>query len=251
MRLKSRLMLSLSVMMLVLAQALPAAGAIDGNTLSLNSSSAPAGETASITLQLANEDVISGIQADIVFDSQVVAFSSLTVQDRAVDMVAEGRVVSAGRLRVVLYFDDSGSLVSDEGILASLAFTMLGSTDDATSLVFEDIILSNPAGNPLVGSGDSGQLTVLAPENPPVVTLSVLKNPGNTRIVSIMVTVTGGSGNLPTVMVGSVAVAMTSLGEGVFEGQNFVPASTTSTTFSASDTNANGTETQQVSLSFP
>ena len=251
MRLKTRIIPTLLILVGFLAVAIPASGQVVGNTLSLSAASAPAGNTATVTLALANEDAIGGIQADIIFDGQVAGFSSLTVTGRGTGMTAEGRVVAAGHLRVVLYFADSDSLPSDEGDLAELMFTMLGNVDDTTSLVFQDIILSDPDGGSLPGGGASGVLTVLAPQNPPTLAIAVLKNPGRTRIVRIMVTVTGGSGDLPTVSAGTTAVTMHALASGVFEGQYFAPESSTSLIVSSSDTNSHGTGNAQVTLALP
>ncbi len=251
MRLKTRIAATLLALISLLVGVAAANGQIVGNTLSLSTASASAGESAVVILGVSNEHAIAGIQAEIFFDAEVAVFNSLFVVGRGSGMTAEGRVVAAGHLRVVLYFADSSSLPSDEGDLAELFFTMQGATDDATTLVFQDIILSDPDGGLLTGTGTSGELTVLAPESPPALTIAVLKNPGRTRIVRIMVTVTGGSGNLPTVNADTTPVVMHALGAGVFEGQFFAPESARSLVVSSSDTNSQGTGNAQVTLALP
>jgi Cohesin domain len=234
-----------------LATALPASGQIIGNTLELSTVSAPAGDVAIVTLSLANEDAIGGIQTDILFDASVVSFNEADGVDRGAGMAIDAQVVEAGRLRLVMYFSDADSLVSDFGSVAGLVFTMQGETDDMSTLTFEDIILSDPYGGVLEGTGVAGSLTVLEPTSPPTLTIAALKNPGNTRIIMIMVTVTGGSGDSPVVSVGTSTVTMMPLGGGVYEGQHYASDSQSSITFTARDTNSHGTGSAQVILALP
>lgn len=242
---------ALAAVMGVLIFVSGATAQVEGNTLGLDSSAAPAGDTAEIEFSLANEDAVGGIQADIVFDPDVAVFNHLSLVDRAVDMTAESRVVEPGRLRVVLYFSASGSLPHGAGALAQLSFTMQGDTDDDTALEFEDILLSDADGFGLDGIGTAGHLTVLAPQDPPALTIAVLKNPGRTQTMRVMVTVTGGSGSLPTVTASDQSVVMSDLGGGVFGGQVLAPINQANLTFVATDTNSHGTGTAQFFLTLP
>ncbi len=251
MRLRFWMVLTLLPWAALLMTAMPASADIVGNTLSLSDGSAPTGAPATVTLDLANEDAVGGIQLDILFDTSVAVFSSIAVTDRSAGMTAEGRVVESGRLRVVLYYGGSGSLASDTGSVAELVFSMQGAADDLSTLVIEDIVLSDPDGAALTATGTEGSLTVDAPSGPPVLSVVGLKNPGNTTIIKIMVTVAGGSGGLPTVTASGDDVIMSALSDGLFLGQ-YVAAPTQSTlSLTATATNDQGTGTDQVTLALP
>ena len=238
-------------LILALTVALPASAQLVGNTLDLTEASAPNGSFVTVTLDLANEDAVGGIQANILFDAGVAAFNDISVTGRGSGMTAEGRVTEAGHLRVVLFFSDSGSLISDTGPVAELSFSMQGVAGESTLLTFEEVILSDPDGLPLTGSGTSGNLTVSPPDSPPALKIAALKNPGHTPIVMIMVTIVGGSGDAPSVVANGSLVSMTPLGDGVFQGQYHAPASLSSLTISATDTNAHGLGTSQTILALP
>jgi hypothetical protein len=251
MRLRFWMVLMLVPLVGILATAFPAAALIEGNTLDLSDGSAPEGTLGTVTLDLANEDAVGGIQADILFDSSVVVFSGVTATGRGTGMTAEGRSTESGHLRVVMFFGGSGSLASGEGPIAELTFAMQGASGDVSSLTIQDIILSDPDGEPLTKSGTPGSLTVSPPVGTPSLSISALKNPGHTPIVNIMVKVTGGSGNAPVVSASGSAVTMSSLGDGVFQGQHFALATQSSLTITATDTNSHGTGNAQVTLALP
>ncbi len=231
--------------------ALPVSGQIVGNTLDLSDGSAPEATLATVTLDLANEDAVGGIQADILFNSSMAVFSQVTVTGRGSGMTLEGRSLEPGRLRLVMYFGDSGSLAPGTGPVAELTFSMQGMPDDLSLLLIQDMVLSDPDGSALPKSATTGSLTVLSPVDAPDLSISVLKNPGLTSIVTIMVKVTGGSGNAPTVSASGSAVAMSSVGNGVFQGQHFAPATQNSLIVTATDSNSHGTGNAQVTLALP
>ena len=245
------MVLTLLPLMSFLMAAIPANGQIVGNTLSLSDSSAPAGEFNSVLLHMANENSIGGIQADILFDSNVAAFVGVVQSGQGLDFITEGQVVEPGRLRIIMYIGDTGGVGSDTREIATLTFSMQGETDDSTALTFQDIILADQHGEAVPGSGNPGSLTVSAPEEPPTLSIAALKNPGNTHIVMIMVTVIGGSGSAPTVSASGSAVAMTSLGDGIFQGQHHALSAQSTLTITATDTNSHGTGNAQVILALP
>ncbi len=239
------------VLALLALAALPASAQVQGYTLILSDGSAPAGAPATVTLNLANEDSVCGIQFDVHFDSTVAVFSSIALTDDSAGMTVEGRVIESGLLRVVMYSPGSGGLAHGYEPVADLVFSMQGETSEMTSLVIQDIVLSDPDGAALLATGTAGSLTVAAPSGVPVLKVVGLKNPGNTTIVKIMVTITGGSGNLPTVSASGDSVVMSSLGGGVFLGQYVVAAAQSTLTLTATDSNTNGTGTDQVTLALP
>ena len=100
-------------------------------------------------------------------------------------------------------------------------------------------------------TGTNGQLTVQAPEEIPSLQITVLKNPGRTRTLQILVSVASGSGTAPTVAAGGSTIAMTSLGQAVYLGSYSATLAATSVTISASDTNIQGLGTAQATVSFP
>jgi len=236
---------------LMLAAAIPATADIVGNTLSLSDGSAPAGSLAAVSLDVANEDAIGGIQTDILFDVSVAAFSGISISGRGTGMTVEGRVVEPGRLRVVLYYSGSGSLSSGTGPVAELSFLIQGDTDDVSALTMSGTVLSDSAGENLSVISTAGSLTTLAPDNPPVMHIAALKNPGQTRTVIITVSVIGGSGDAPAVAASGVSVGMTSLGDGVYKGQYHASAGLSTLTITATDSNSHGTGNAQVILALP
>lgn len=231
--------------------ALPAWGQIAINTLDLSDGQGAAGTLANVTLSLTNENAAGGIQVDILFDSSVAVFSGVEVTGRGVGMTVEGRSLETGRMRLVMYFGDSGSLALGTGPVAELSFSMLGDADAVSSLVMESIVLSDPDGLALPASATNGSLTVSPPLVAPGLTIAALKNPGHTPIVMIMVTVTGGSGDAPIVSASGSEVTLISLGSGVFQGQHHAPATQSSLTITATDTNSHGTGNAQVILALP
>jgi len=239
------------VLNLMLLVSLPAAADIVGNTLDLSDGSAPAAALATVTLGLANEDAVGGIQVDILFDGSVAAFSGMAASGRGAGMTAEGRVVESGRLRVVMYYSGSGTLASGTGPVAELAFLMQGSTGNTSALTITDIVLSDTDGNDLTASATPGSLTVADPVGSPFLNISALKNPGDTHIVMIMVTVSGGSGDAPIVSASGSAVTMSSLADGVFQGQHHALSGQSTLTITATDSNSNGTSNAQIILALP
>lgn len=236
--------------LIILTLLLVSTGA-SGNTLELSDASAANGSLATVALNLANDDAVGGVQLDILFDTSVAVFSGVSATGRAVGMVAEGRVVETGHLRVVMYFNDSGSIAAGTGSVAALEFLMQGGVEDACALTIQEIVLSDPDGAPLVSSGNPGSLTVSAATLAPSLKISVLKNPGNTRMVMVMVAITGGSGGAPVVSASGSAITMSSLGGGIFQGTYQAVAGQSTLSISATDSNSHGTGNAQVVLALP
>lgn len=224
---------------------------IDGNTLSLADTTAWTGETIAVDLRLANEDAVGGVQVDVVFDPAVVAFQGVTAAERGSAMTAEAAIVSDGRARILMYFPDATALPTGDGVIANLSFLVQGQENETTGLVLENRSLANPEGAALPSTGEPGRVTVLAPENPPILHIAALKNPGQTRALNIFVTVTAGSGNAPTVLVGNDPVTMTVIGNGVFRGRHVVGGSPSSVNISARDTNSIGEGQDVLTLALP
>ena len=236
---------------LIILTLLLAGTSASGNTLALTDGSAATGSLATVALNLTNEDFVGGIQLDVLFNTSVGVFSGVVATGRGVGMVAEARVVESGRLRVVMYFSDSGSIGANTGAVAELEFIMQGGADDFCALTIDDIVLSDPGGDALMASGNPGSLTVLPATLAPSLKISVLKNPGNTHIVMIMVAITGGSGDAPVVSASGSAITMTSLGNGIFQGTYLAVTGQSTLSISATDTNSHGTGNAQIVLALP
>jgi hypothetical protein len=84
----------------------------------------------------------------------------------------------------------------------------------------------------------------------PGLQISALKNPGRTRSLKLLVKVSGGSGNAPTVTVGETSIEMSALGNSIYLGQYFAAANEGSVTITATDTNVHGTGSEQVTVQF-
>jgi hypothetical protein len=219
------------------------------NTLGIGTAEGASGASVTVDLTLENLDSVKGIQADIGYDPSVAIFVNGAASGRASGMTASAAGVGTGLARVVLYYDGSQSLSPGSGTVGQLTFTLIGPKDAQTDLDVFDPILSDPDGDPLSVLVDGGGLTITQGQAPRV-DLAVLKNPGRARSLQIMVTVLHGSGSAPTVTAAGNAVAMSSLGNGVYRGQYWVPIDVNSVTVNASDTNDDGQGTDQVTVTF-
>jgi len=218
------------------------------NNLDLGDASGASGTSVTVQLALENEDAVKGIEADISFDGTKAFFSGIAATTRSSGMIVKGDQISQNRAHIVLYFEDDSQLAPGSGDVAEVTFTLQGSGGGETSLTLIDMILSDPAGNSLLVTGTNGHLTVEAPEDAPILQISVLKNPGRPATMQILVRVANGSGTAPTVTADDSNVAMTSLGQAVYLGTYSATQAASSVTISASDTNGQGTGTAQVTV---
>lgn len=221
------------------------------NTIALGTGSGPSGTEVTISLSLTNEDPVKGLQTDIVFTAGTAAFSHVTAIGRGVGMTAEGETIATGRARLLLFFDDSTTLAAGDGDVASVTFTLQGAGGGQTAVTPEGAILAGPDAQSWLVDVQAGSLDVEAPTEAPLLQIAALKNPGRTRSVQIVVSVSNGSGAVPTVTAGGVAVTMVALGGAIYQGQYHTSGDVTSLTINASDTNAHGTGTDEVTVTFP
>jgi len=220
------------------------------NSVTVGDESGQSGTSVTVPLSLDNEDVVKGIQTDLLYDGAQASLVSVTATDRGTGMTAAAEQVAAGRGRVILYFDSASTLAAGNGVVANLTFNLSGAGGTQTAVTPSDLILAGPVAESLNVSGVAGNLTVTAPTAAPTVQLAVLQNPGRTRSVQIMVTVLYGSGGAPSVLAAGAAVTMSSLGDNVYHGVYHAAQGATSVSVNASDTNAFGTGTDQVTVSF-
>jgi hypothetical protein len=129
-----------------------------------------------------------------------------------------------------------GNVLGEPELWVSFGFRSNDSVVDVNGAQVDDVVLAVEVGG--------------VAEFPPSLQVAVLKNPGRTRTLQIMVLVTNGSGGLPMVTVGRTGVAMTSLGDAVYLGTYFASQEATEVTITASDTNSLGTGTAQATVSF-
>lgn len=221
------------------------------NTLSVGDGSGESGETVSVTLSLENEDAVKGIQADLVFDGTLVSLAGVSASGRGAGLSADGEMLETGRARVLIFDDDDGELAAGDGEVAQLLLTLTGPGGTST-LTLENVVLAGPEAETLAVDTASGSVTVAAPSGVPDLDIAVLKNPGRTRTLQVFVTVSGGSGNAPTVTVGGATLSVADTGLGyVFMGRIHLDDDVDSVTVQASDTNGVGTGTGQVTVELP
>ena len=94
------------------------------NTLSVGSGSGTVGEEVVVALNLANEDVVKGLQTDITFDPSIVGFVGGQETDRGAEMNFSASVVDGNKVRVVIYYDGSETLRAGSGALAKLTCSL-------------------------------------------------------------------------------------------------------------------------------
>jgi hypothetical protein len=136
------------------------------NRLSVGSTTGASGATVSVPLELGNEDAVSGIQVDIVFDPAVASFLGGTIAARATGMVFSPSVPSAGRLRLVMYYLGGGAIPAGDGAVANLDFQLVGASGTATDLTAEAAELSDPNAQALPVTVAAGYLTVTGGTEP-------------------------------------------------------------------------------------
>jgi Cohesin domain len=220
------------------------------NVLTLGDASGPSGTSVTVALDLANQDAVKGIQADITFDGTKAYFSGIAASARATGMVVQGEQISENLARIILYYDSVTQLAIGSGEVAEVTFTLQGPGGGSTELALGDMVLSGVSGGSLPVTGTDGQLTVENPEAIPNLQITALKNPGRARTMQILVRIANGSGAAPTVNAGGSSVSMTALGQAVYLGSYSATQTATSVTISASDTNVLGLGTAQTTVSF-
>jgi len=92
--------------------------------------------------------------------------------------------------------------------------------------------------------------TSYPPPGAPDLEISVLKNPGQVRSLLILVTVSEGSGNPPTVKVGDTEIQVSAIGNSVYLGRYFASSVESSVTVTATDASATGTGSGQTTVEF-
>jgi carbon monoxide dehydrogenase subunit G len=140
------------------------------NRLSLGSVGGASGATVAVPLDLANEDAVSGIQVDVLFDSTVANFTGLAIATRAAGMTISYDVLpSPNRVRLVMYFFPRDSIPAGDGAVANLNFRLVGEAGTATELTplaSPAAELSDPNGIALPVTVESGYLTVTGGTDP-------------------------------------------------------------------------------------
>jgi len=129
-----------------------------------------------------------------------------------------------------------GNVLHEPEIWVSFGFRSNASVVDVNGAQIDDVLLAVVKSDP--------------PEDPPLLQISVLKNPGRPRSLQILVQVTNGSGSFPTVIANGLKVTVVSLAEGVYSGIYSAAQSVTGVTISATDTNNEGSGASQTSVSF-
>jgi hypothetical protein len=220
------------------------------NTLAVGTGAGAAGASVTVALGLVNENAVKGLQADLLYDPAVATLAGFAAAGRGTGMTAAMNVVSAGRARIVLYHDGASAIAPGDGQIAGLVFELDGTAGAQSAVTLQEVILSDPMGLELAVDVTAGSLAVTAAEGAPVLQIAVLHNPGRVRTLQILVNVTDGSGNPPTVTAGGANVSMTALGGGRYLGTFAAATGTAGLVITASDTNANGQGTAQVNLEF-
>ncbi len=221
------------------------------NTLSMSTTSGASGTMVSVPLTLDNENPVKGLQVDILYDPAVVTFASVAASGRGAGMQASGALVSPGRARVLVFYDAAGQLTAGLGEVAQVSFTIQGAGGTSTALTLADAVLSGPEAESLPVGVTAGQINVSTATAAPTLQIAALRNPGRIRSLQVLVAVENGSGNPPMITATAGSVTLAPLGSGVYLGTYHAINTASEVTFTASDTNANGTGSSQVTVAFP
>jgi len=223
---------------------------VSTNDMALGAESGVSGTQVSVPLTLANDTLVKAYQLDVIYDAGVVAFTGFQATSRGAGMTTATNIVSGGRVRLVSYFDGSSRLAAGSGEVGRLTFQLVGSGGTSSALTPADAVLSGVEGEELPVALAAGGVTVEAGTAPPVVHVSALRNPGRTRSVQVLVTVLNGADQTPTATAGGTALTLLSLGGGLYAGTLHLADDATTITIQASATNANGTGSGQVQLTY-
>jgi hypothetical protein len=152
----------------------------------------------------------------------------------------------------VLRFENNLTLPAGSGEIAAIQFSLVGGQGTQSTITPTSLVVADPEANAIPGvTGQSGVVNVTS--DPPTggeISVSVLRNPGRTRHLTILVTVDGGSGSAPNVNVGGEVVSVTAVGPGVYRGTFFASESVSSVTVTAADTVGGSTASDSQTVSF-
>lgn len=220
------------------------------NELALGETQGPSGSVVSVPLQLDNDATVKAFQLDVIYDAGVASLAGAEASERGLGMTVEHGDVAPGRGRVVGYYDDAGSLASGSGEIARISFRLVGSGGATTVLTPSGVVLAGVEAESLPVTSVAGSLRVEAAAGPPTVHIAVLRNPGRERRLQVFVTVGNGSGDAPTVTADGAALAVRSLGDGVYVGDLYVADAAASLALAAEAVNVNGTGNAQTTVTF-
>ncbi len=220
------------------------------NELSIGSAVGMSGTQASVSLGLANEDVVKTLQGDIEFDPAVVAYVGGAVTDRGIGMTYTASA-TGNRVSYVLTYSGQGTLAPGTGDLAGLTFSLLGATGSQTSLVPANSVLRDATGNPLNLTASPGGITITGTALPPALRVTALKNPGRTRIVQIFVVANQDLATLSVTASGApVAMSEIDAGRNIYHGIVRVGNGESSVAISATGSNAIGAGHAETTVTF-
>ena len=155
----------------------------DPVVLTLSNGQAPAGGEVDLTLSLQNDQVVGGLQFDLLVDPAVVEFVSASAATRTAGWTVEGSDRGSGRARVLVYSDAAVSLSAGTGAVATLRYRVIGAAGTSTAVTFADVVVSDADGRSVaVAPPGNGAIDVLAGGNvPPTVTV-VAPNGGESLV---------------------------------------------------------------------
>lgn len=198
------------------------------NAIAVGTNSGTVGSTATVSVSLTNEDVVKGLQMDLLFDPSVVSFVGASPVSRAAAFSDSSRTVSSGRARVVLFPTGNQTIDAGSGAILNLSFQLLAA--GTSGVTPTGLVLSGENGNDLAITGTAGSLTVTGGGGGnPQITL-VAPAGGETfaggSVTNVQWVASGGSGNL------SVQIAYSANNGGNYTVQGTDPNNTGSFSWS-------------------
>ena len=223
------------------------------NTLSLGTATGESGAQASVTLGLDNDDTVKALQFDVTFDSQVLSFASVAATGRGAALNAASEPQGAGVVRVVLDLRDTSTIAPGQGTIANLTFNCVGASGTNSALTLSNIVISDPAAEPLESDGLNGSIAVEGGGgNGPTLNLFALKNPGRSRILQVFLRSDQVLTQDPTVTAGGTQITMTKVdqAENLYAGSIAIAGGTGSVTLNASAQSAGGSGQKSLTVNF-
>ncbi|MEZ4649746.1 MAG: cohesin domain-containing protein [Candidatus Eisenbacteria bacterium] len=166
------------------------------NTLTVGTNSGGVGSVATLSVGLANDDVVKRLEMDVVFDPEILSFQGVSRLGRAVAFEDTSFVVTDGTVRVLLEPPSGQTIAEGSGSILSLSFQLdaSGQSDVTPS----GVVLTGVAENALDVTPVAGVLTVTGGAVP---VISLVAPQGGETLVgggveTIQYVASGGSGDL-------------------------------------------------------
>lgn len=137
------------------------------DTLAIGTGSGASGTEVTVPLSLTNTQSVKALQLDVCFTATVVSWVSATAAARVAGMTFQAEPLAADTVRIVMYYGDASTMPPGSGAIANLVFRLGGSIGASSPLALSGVVVSDPAGQPIIVTNRNGGLEVTSGEGDP------------------------------------------------------------------------------------